>query len=209
MIAFVIGGAASGKSAVAESILAALPFPRAYVATMRPVDDESRARIDRHRDRRAVLGARTVELFCDERPALPEAGSSVLLDCMGNLVANIMWPPSESDADQNGAVAPLDAEAAAARVNRIVDDLARSAANLIVVGNDVFREPAGSAAVQGYVDALARAQAHAASIADVALEVVCGIPVPLKGELGSLVHDEATPPAQRCAPGSGTAKEGA
>lgn len=49
MTTLIIGGARSGKSAYAESLLAALPPPRWYVATMQPWDEECRARIAKHR----------------------------------------------------------------------------------------------------------------------------------------------------------------
>ena len=63
MIAVVTGGAASGKSAFAESLALSLPGPHAYVATMRNShDEETEARIARHRSMRAGKGFVTVEL---------------------------------------------------------------------------------------------------------------------------------------------------
>ena len=45
------GGAASGKSRYAEDLLCALSGegPRIYLATMEAMDEESRARVRRHR----------------------------------------------------------------------------------------------------------------------------------------------------------------
>ena len=46
MFTLVIGGAASGKSEYAESLLLGAPGPRYYLATMEPMEDaECRARI--------------------------------------------------------------------------------------------------------------------------------------------------------------------
>ncbi|MBQ9041751.1 MAG: bifunctional adenosylcobinamide kinase/adenosylcobinamide-phosphate guanylyltransferase [Eggerthellaceae bacterium] len=80
MIALVTGGAASGKSAYAESLAKALPGPHAYVATMRHGDAETEARIARHREMRAGKGFVTVELAGGEEgsPPLAQANRSSL-----------------------------------------------------------------------------------------------------------------------------------
>ena len=49
MLTLVTGGAASGKSEYAERLAAACDGPRVYIATMRPLDKESVARIEKHR----------------------------------------------------------------------------------------------------------------------------------------------------------------
>ena len=49
MLTLVTGGAASGKSEYAERLAAACDGPRVYIATMRPLDKGSVARIEKHR----------------------------------------------------------------------------------------------------------------------------------------------------------------
>ena len=49
MLTLVIGGAASGKSAFAESLCMQSPLPRTYLATMQVWDAECAARVARHR----------------------------------------------------------------------------------------------------------------------------------------------------------------
>ena len=49
MLTLVIGGAASGKSAFAESLCLRVPLPRTYLATMQIWDAECAARVARHR----------------------------------------------------------------------------------------------------------------------------------------------------------------
>ena len=49
MLTLVIGGAASGKSAYAESLTLKLPLPRYYVATMQVWDEECAKRVEKHR----------------------------------------------------------------------------------------------------------------------------------------------------------------
>ena len=57
------GGAASGKSRYAEDLLCALSGegPRIYLATMEAMDEESRARVRRHRALRQNKGFSTLE----------------------------------------------------------------------------------------------------------------------------------------------------
>jgi adenosyl cobinamide kinase/adenosyl cobinamide phosphate guanylyltransferase len=88
MITLVLGGARSGKSAVAERLADALPAPLTYLATavVDPSDDDFAARVAAHRDRRPADWT-TVE----SGPALPAALSgiagSVLVDALGTWVA--------------------------------------------------------------------------------------------------------------------------
>ena len=62
MEALVYGGAASGKSRYAEDLLCALSGegPRIYLATMEAMDEESRARVRRHRALRQNKGFSTL-----------------------------------------------------------------------------------------------------------------------------------------------------
>ena len=48
MLTLVIGGAASGKSAYAESLCLRAPLPRTYLATMQVWDAECAARVAKH-----------------------------------------------------------------------------------------------------------------------------------------------------------------
>ena len=74
MTTLVVGGAASGKSEYAEHLteaayaLAGRETPLWYIATMQAPDDESRARVTKHRDRRAGKGYETAE--CPDAAAL-------------------------------------------------------------------------------------------------------------------------------------------
>lgn len=95
MLVLVVGGAASGKSAWAEARACSFPGRRVYVATMLARDPESRARAERHKARRAGLGFLTIEApvgLAGAAGRVPE-GASVLVDCVGNLVANEMFEP--------------------------------------------------------------------------------------------------------------------
>ena len=84
MLTLVIGGAASGKSAYAESLVLKTGLPRYYLATMQVWDAECAARVEKHRKMRAEKQFETLEcpLHLDHL-ALPGRGT-VLLEDLGN-----------------------------------------------------------------------------------------------------------------------------
>lgn len=169
MLTFIIGGAGSGKSALAERLVQTLPGRRIYLAAMEVSDAESEKRVARHRALRAGHGFETVEQPCHlERAAIPP-GANVLLEDLSNLLANELFSPAGG-----GAAAAL----------RGVEAVLASAAHLTIVANEVF---AGGADYAGetlrYLQALARLSRVLAARADTVVEVVCGLPNVLKGAL--------------------------
>lgn len=90
-LTLVLGGARSGKSRHAETLIEALPAPWIYIATAQAYDEEMRARIAEHRARRSP-DWRTV----DAPMALPEAlravppGQPVLVDCLTLWLTNLI-----------------------------------------------------------------------------------------------------------------------
>jgi adenosylcobinamide kinase/adenosylcobinamide-phosphate guanylyltransferase len=126
MLTLVIGGAASGKSAFAESLCMQSPLPRTYLATMQVWDAECAARVARHRAMRQQKQFATVE--CPrglEAIALPQRGT-VLLEDLGNLAANELYDPAGAG------------EAAADVVLRGIEVLRAQCEELILVTNEVF-----------------------------------------------------------------------
>ncbi|MCZ2110039.1 MAG: bifunctional adenosylcobinamide kinase/adenosylcobinamide-phosphate guanylyltransferase [Dehalococcoidia bacterium] len=91
-IHLVTGGARNGKSRHAEALAAASGAPVVYIATMEPGDEELRARIARHRERRPADWA-TIEAPRDLTWALAAAptGAAVLLDCLSLWVSNQLF----------------------------------------------------------------------------------------------------------------------
>ena len=167
MFTLVIGGAASGKSEYAESRVVRLPERRIYLATMRPWDQECRARIARHRRLRQDKGFETLERYTDLAGAEVPAGANVLLECMSNLTANELYDP-----EGGGQEAVL----------RGVDALLAQCGHLTVVTNEVFS--GGTACEEDtlrYLRALARINRLLAARADTVAEVICGLPNYLKG----------------------------
>lgn len=91
MITLVLGGARSGKSEVAERLLAGLPPPRTFVATwaVDPQDADMAARVDRHRQRRPEDWAVVEVEDGDLAAAVASLGGSVLVDGLGTWVAQL------------------------------------------------------------------------------------------------------------------------
>jgi adenosylcobinamide kinase/adenosylcobinamide-phosphate guanylyltransferase len=172
MTVLLTGGSACGKSTYAESLAVRLGGRLWYVAAMRPFGEESQKRIERHRLMRAEKGFSTIERYTDIRGLTLPARGTLLLECLCNLCANEIFDPE--GAGENAVEAIL----------RGIDRLARQCDHLIVVTNDVGADGGGySALTMRYVDALGALNARLASRFDRVLELVCGIPLPLKGEL--------------------------
>ncbi len=100
MITLVLGGARSGKSAVAESLAARTPPPVTYLATLvaDPADRDLTARIAVHRARRPPTWA-TVETSARFSlvEALRSTSGTVVVDSLGPWVAvmNLAVDPAE------------------------------------------------------------------------------------------------------------------
>ena len=90
-LTLLLGGARSGKSALAERLAARSTGPVTVVATAQARDAEMAERIRRHRDRRPA-GWRTVEEPVDLEAALASApaGAQVVVDCLTLWVANLL-----------------------------------------------------------------------------------------------------------------------
>ena len=104
MLTLIIGGAASGKSAYAESLVLKTGLPRYYLATMQVWDAECAARVEKHRKMRAQKQFETLEcpLHLD-RLSLPGRGT-VLLEDLGNLTANELYDPAGAGEDAAAAI---------------------------------------------------------------------------------------------------------
>lgn len=168
----VYGGSGSGKSAFAESMMQGLPASQEkfYIATMQPAGDEAKQRIKRHQMQRAGKGFTTLEQYTGLHALNLPAGCAVLLECLGNVVANEMFSPDGAGQDTRTAVL---AGLAAIR---------QKATHLVIVSNDVTRDGvAYPSETQQYQQVLAQLNRELVAASDVAIEMVCGIPVYLKG----------------------------
>jgi len=96
VITLVLGGARSGKSAVAERLAGGLPGPVTYVATAAVDDADMAARVAAHRARRSSEW-RTVEAGDRLTDSLIDVEGAVIVDALGTWVA--AWPGFEADVE--------------------------------------------------------------------------------------------------------------
>ena len=174
MLTLVIGGAASGKSAYAETLAVQSTCPRYYLATMQVWDAECAARVAKHRAMRAQKQFITVECPTNlHLVQLPQPGAALLED-LGNLTANELYLP-------DGTCLPP--EQVAEKILAGVDALAAQCRELILVSNEVFSGGADYAGeTDRYLQALAIVNNTIAAKADAVCRVVCGLPVYYKGQ---------------------------
>jgi len=172
----VIGGAASGKSEYAESLVLASPhFPRYYLATMEPFDDEGRVRVERHRKMRAEKRFETVERYTDLASLRLPGRGAVLLECVGNLAANELYSPS-------GAGNAADALSA---IVEGVESVLAQCEDLVAVSNEVFTGGMDYApGTKDYLRLVAEVNRALARRADRVCEVMCGLARYYKGAAG-------------------------
>ncbi len=167
MITLVSGKQNSGKSAFAERLATKSDLPcRYYIATMRVVDEDSMERRKKHRQMREGLGFETLEIPCliDSAPDLMRSPEKcvVLLECVANLVANIMHEP-----EWTGRLTVADSESGdefVRYVTQLIKDLAGSVGHLIVVTSEYDKEGAEGASL--YIDLLDAVNARLNRIAD-------------------------------------------
>ena len=162
MITLVLGGARSGKSAVAEGLAASMAAPVTYVATalVDPADDDFAARVAAHRDRRPATW-RTVECGPDLAGALRDLDGSVIVDALGT------WVSGHEDF--------------AVDVAALVAALVGRRGDTVMVSEEVGMgvHPASELG-RRFRDALGAVNVAVAAVADDALLVVAGRVLPLE-----------------------------
>ena len=167
MFTLVVGGAASGKSEYAEAHTLSLSGQKVYLATMRPSDGECLTRIEKHRLQRAGKGFETVERYTDLSGTPVPTGANVLLECVGNLLANELY-----ELNGGGTNAVLYG----------TDTLLSRCRHLTVVTNEVCSGGADyDESTLFYLRELAHINRTLAAQADRVVEVVCGLPHFWKG----------------------------
>ena len=173
------GAGASGKSSFAESLLEQSEAKRKiYAATMIVWDDECRARVKKHRQMREKKGFETAERPVDLGELFVPEDGVVLVECMSNLAANEMY---REDVGMESC-AELRAAQAGERILRGLRLLAEAARDLVVVTNEVFGDiKLTEEETAAYQRLMGRLNRELFSIAGEVWEVVCGIPVQLKG----------------------------
>ena len=198
MRVFICGGAGAGKSAFAEGLAQKLGGRLVYVATMPVVSDEDKAKVERHHRLRAGKGFTTIE-----RPGalsdLPDNGETMLIECLSTHVANMMFKaPTEAaqhstDSCPNNPAAVTDTDSGQSADHWIkvlkaeLDSLLKRKGNTIFVSLEITSDGTTySPETEAYKSVLTAVNRYLVQNSDAAFEVVCGIPVKIKGELPCL-----------------------
>lgn len=169
-LTFVLGGAASGKSVVAETLIENSGLQQIYLATSRIWDDETQKRVDIHKSRRDA-GWTTWDAPIDLPAMLAQAqpDQAILLDCATMWLTNLM----------------MDELDVPAQVSGFLDALAQCPAPVVIVSNEVGQGIVPeNALARHFREAQGRLNIRLAEQADVVIHVVAGLPMALKGELG-------------------------
>ncbi|MHA2937368.1 bifunctional adenosylcobinamide kinase/adenosylcobinamide-phosphate guanylyltransferase [Vibrio sp. RC27] len=179
-ITLILGGARSGKSSFAETKAKLDDSKKGssslhYVATAVAFDDEMKARIAHHQQRRGsewqehlapVNLSQQLEQFSTK--------DTILVDCLTVWLNNVIY----NDGRDIEELELLE------KVEQLVGKLENSDANVILVSNEVgFGVVPMGKATRLFVDHAGWMNQKVASVADNVVLVVAGIPMALKGSL--------------------------
>ncbi|KQQ80642.1 bifunctional adenosylcobinamide kinase/adenosylcobinamide-phosphate guanylyltransferase [Aureimonas sp. Leaf324] len=166
---FVLGGARSGKSALAEDMVLGSGLQPLYLATGRAFDTEMRARIHEHRERRPPPWE-TIE----EPLALPQVlareargDRAILVDCLTLWLTNLMLEDGDISAGSDA----------------LADVLRTPLPGLVViVSNEVgLSIVPDNRMARAFRDHAGRLHQRVAALADAVTFVAAGLPLKLKG----------------------------
>ena len=170
-VTLVLGGARSGKSALAEELVLAEGAEKLYLATAEVRDAEMAERVARHRARRGA-GWSTLEEPLDLTAALKREaapGRVILVDCLTLWLSNLL-------------LAERDLEAAEAELCAALKDLSGP---LVLVSNEVgLGIVPENALARRFRDAAGRLNQSVAAVADLVVFTAAGLPLVLKGPSG-------------------------
>lgn len=196
MLFLITGASGSGKSEYAERIVCALAAKenikeKIYLATMENESNAAKQRIARHQKLRQGKGFLTIEApygrfhfmttgsdgFSaaenekESETRTAASGRIVLLECISNLLANLMFDKGMSSAE------------AVSELLSALEQIERDCRHMVVVTNEVFSDGASyTGEMFSYISALGEANVRLAARAEVFCEVVYSVPVFLKGE---------------------------
>ena len=171
MKTLILGGARSGKSALAETIAHDSGREVVYIATAQPADAEMRERIEHHRARRPGHW-----LGVEEPAALAIALRNhvgqercVLVDCLTLWLSNLLADPDQSRFERER--------------DALLDVLPALPGEIVLVSNEVGLGivPMG-ALTRRFVDEAGRLHQAIARQCDRVLFVAAGLPLALKGK---------------------------
>ncbi len=168
-LSLVLGGAACGKSAFAESLVTQASAKPTYIATSQVFDDEMAAKVAAHRSMRGENWT-TIEEPLDIAAALAIAPKDVpvLVDCATLWLTNVIL--GEHD---------LDAQTAT-----LFEALSTARQPIVIVSNETGQGIVPeNALARRFRNAQGRLNQDLAARADLVVAVMAGLPMVLKGQL--------------------------
>ena len=173
-VTLILGGARSGKSAHAESLVLQSGLAPIYIATAEALDGEMAARIRHHRDRRSVAW-HTVEAPLALAEALltqSRADRALLVDCLTLWLTNLLLAQRDLDAASGQLLAAL----------------AVLPGPVVLVSNEVGLGvvPLGRLS-RDFVDCAGRLHQRLAAQADWVRFVAAGLPLDLKAPAAACI----------------------
>ena len=175
-VTLILGGARSGKSALASRLAEQSGKEILFIATATVLDDEMAERVQRHQQERpphwqTIEASRALAVAITTH-ALPQR--LLLVDCLTLWLCNLLHDESGRE------VIELDAEVAEAR-QQLLDALSSVPGEIILVANEVGLGivPMGALS-RRFVDEAGRLNQAIAAQAERVLFVVAGLPMVLK-----------------------------
>ena len=183
-IHLILGGARSGKSAYAEKLAIASGLPVTYIATAQVYDDEFKARVQHHKDRRPehwniveeshfLSDALQANIHKASKASKnPRTKQCIIIDCLTLWLAQCICPDC----------APKDGVNWVAERAKFLEILPALEADIVIVSNEVGMGivPLGEINRQ-FQDEQGRLNQAVAAIADKVSFIAAGLPIQLKG----------------------------
>ena len=173
-IHLVLGGARSGKSAYAEKLALQHHLPVTYIATAQVYDDEFKARVQQHKDRRPKNWqlVETPHHLGDALAANIHGGRSLVIDCLTLWLAQCICPECSPPEGVNWALERA----------KFLEILPKIQSDIILVSNEVGMGivPLGAINRQ-FQDEQGRLNQAVAAVADKVSFIAAGLPLTLKG----------------------------
>lgn len=173
MIELILGGARSGKSALALRRALASGRPVVFIATATASDEEMRERIARHRGERPAHWG-TVEAPVELAAALREVPgeSFVIVDCLTLWLANVLFSQHADTVAESAFVRERDA---------LLHTMADVACDGVIVSNEVgLSIVPDNAGARRFRDEQGRLNQHIAALCQRVTFVAAGLPLTLK-----------------------------
>lgn len=183
-IIFITGGARSGKSSFAETLLNDKDDVL-YIATGIPFDDEMRGRIAMHKSRRNSRWE-TIEAYKDFDKVVEQSISgkkNILFDCVTLMVSNLMILENKIDWDSAGKeTADIIEKNILNEINKLLDVARHFNCVLVIVSNELGMGIVPDTALGRYFrDIAGRVNQRIAGAAHEVYLMVSGIPLKIKG----------------------------